>query len=203
MSTPERAIPDPSTIEAVLADVSTFGIDNDAQTTDRSWRMLNITPDTGQLLRILVRAMGARRILEVGTSNGYSTLWLAWAATETDGHITTLERSADKVALARANFERAGLSPWITIREGVALDTLQTLDGPFDLIFLDADRASYHAYLELLLPLLRVGGLLVTDNVVSHAHELGDFLTRLKQDPALDSVTVPVGNGEEITYKRR
>ena len=203
MSTPERAIPDASTIEAVLAEVSAFGQANDAQTTDRSWRMLNITPDTGQWLRILVRATGARRILEVGTSNGYSTLWLAWAATETDGHVTTLERSADKAALARANFERAGLVGWITIREGAALDTLKTLDGPFDLIFLDADRASYHAYADLLLPLLRVGGLLVTDNVVSHAHELGDFLARLKQDPALDSVTVPVGNGEEITYTRR
>ena len=203
MSTPERAIPDASTVEALLAEVSAFGIDNDAQTTDRSWRMLNITPDTGQLLRILVRATDARRILEVGTSDGYSTLWLAWAATETDGHITTLERSADKVALARANFEQAGLASWITIREGVALDTLKTLDGPFDLIFLDADRASYHAYLDALLPLLRVGGLLVTDNVVSHAHELVDFLARLKQDSALDSVTVPVGNGEEITYKRR
>jgi predicted O-methyltransferase YrrM len=195
-------IPSRQTVEAVLAEVSTFGQDNDARPVERSMRMLNITPDTGQLLRILVRTMGARRILEVGTSNGYSTMWLAWAATETGGHVTTLERLSEKVALARANFERAGLAPWITIHEGIALETLASLDGPFDLIFLDADRASYLAYLDLLLPLLRVSGLLVTDNVVSHANEVTEFLARLKNDPNLDSVTVPVGNGEELTYRR-
>jgi len=203
MADAERPIPDPATVEAVLAEVAAFGQANDARETERPKRMLNITPDTGQLLRILVRAAGAHRILEVGTSNGYSTLWLAWAATETDGHVTTLERAAHKVSLARTNFERAGLAPWITVREGVALETLATLTGPFDLIFLDADRPSYLAYANALLPLLRVGGLLVTDNVVSHASELVEFLARVKGDPALDSVTVPVGNGEELTYKRR
>ena len=200
---PTREVPNETTVEALLGEVAAFGRENDARETDRPKRMLNITPDTGQLLRILVRAIGARRILEVGTSNGYSTLWLAWAAAETNGHVTTLERAADKLQLARANFERAGLAPWITLREGVALETLATLEGPFDLIFLDADRPSYLAYANALLPLLRVGGLLVTDNVVSHAHELGEFLARVKGDPALDSVTVPVGNGEELTYKRR
>jgi predicted O-methyltransferase YrrM len=202
MSTPAAPTPRPETVEAVLAEVSAFGQDNDATVTERPKRMLNITPDTGQLLRILVRATGARRILEVGTSNGYSTMWLAWAATETDGHVTTLEHLSEKVDLAQANFERSGLVPWITIRLGVALETLATLDGPFDLIFLDADRANYLAYLDLLLPLLKVGGLLVTDNVVSHADQLTEFLARLKNDPKLDSVTVPVGNGEELTYRR-
>ena len=202
MATSERAVPDPATVEAVLGEVAAFGRENDARETERPKRMLNITPDTGQLLRILVRAIGARRILEVGTSNGYSTLWLAWAATETDGHVTTLERAADKAGMARANFDRAGLAPWITLREGVALETLATLEGPFDLIFLDADRPNYLAYANALLPLLRVGGLLVTDNVVSHAHELGEFLARVKGNSSLDSVTVPVGNGEELTYKR-
>jgi predicted O-methyltransferase YrrM len=196
------SIPPSQQVKAVLAEVSAFGQVNDSRAVERSMRMLNITTDTGQLLRILVRATGARRILEVGTSNGYSTIWLAWAATETDGHVTTLERLPAKVALAQANFEQAGLADWITIREGVALETLATLDGPFDLIFLDADRASYLAYLDLLLPLLKIGGLLVTDNVVSHADEVAEFLARLKHDPNLDSVTVPVGNGEELTYRR-
>ena len=202
MTTPSPPIPPAATIEAVLAEVAAFGQATDARETERPRRMLNITPDTGELLRILVRATGAQRILEVGTSNGYSTLWLAWAATETAGHVTTLERAADKASMARANFERAGLAPWITIREGVALEVLATLDGPFDLIFLDADRPNYLAYADALLPLLKVGGLLVTDNVVSHAEELPEFLARIKHDPTLDSVTVPVGNGEEITYKR-
>jgi predicted O-methyltransferase YrrM len=202
MPTPDAPPPSQQTIAAVLAEVSAFGETNDERVTERSMRMLNITPDTGQLLRILVRSTGARRILEVGTSNGYSTMWLAWAATETGGHVTTLERLPEKVALALANLERSGLAPWITIRQGIALETLATLDGPFDLIFLDADRPSYLAYLDLLLPLLKVGGLLVTDNVVSHADEVTEFLARLRSDPNLDSVTVPVGNGEELTYKR-
>jgi predicted O-methyltransferase YrrM len=195
--------PSASTIEAVIAEVGAFGQATDARETERPKRMLNITSDTGQLLRILVRSTGARRILEVGTSNGYSTLWLAWAATETGGHVTTLERAADKASMARANFERAGLVSWVTVREGAALETIATLDGPFDLIFLDADRPSYLAYADALLPLLKVGGLLVTDNVVSHANELPEFLARIKNDPTLDSVTVPVGNGEELTYKRK
>lgn len=202
MTTSEPTIPATATVEAVLAEVAAFGQANDARETERPKRMLNITPDTGQLLRILVQATRARRILEVGTSNGYSTLWLAWAATETAGHVTTLERAADKVALASANFARAGLSPWITVRQGTALEILAELDGPFDLIFLDADRPNYLAYADALLPLLRVGGLLVTDNVVSHAGELPGFLARIKGDPTLDSVTVPVGNGEELTYRR-
>ena len=186
----------------LLAELERFGEANDAAHADRPRRMNNITRDTGELLAVLVRATFARRVLEIGTSNGYSTMWLAWAASETNGHVTTLERLPEKVELAQANFERSGLAPWITIRQGIALETLATLDGPFDLIFLDADRASYLAYLDLLLPLLKVGGLLVTDNVVSHADQVTEFLARLKNDPRLDSVTVPVGNGEELTYRR-
>jgi predicted O-methyltransferase YrrM len=189
-------------LRVLLDDLADFGRRNDERETERDRRMLNITPETGRLLAILVRAMGARQVLEVGTSNGYSTIWLAWAAQAIGGHVTTIERAAPKVAMARANLERAGLAPFVTIREGAALDVLADLSGPFDLIFLDADREHYLAYLDLLLPLLRSGGLLVTDNVASHAHEMAAFLARVKNDPALDSVTLPVGNGEELTYKR-
>lgn len=187
----------------LLDELAAFGRENDERETDRDRRMLNITPDTGQLLAILVRATGARRVLEIGTSNGYSTIWLAWAARAVGGHVTTIERATHKVAMARANLNRAGLAPLVTIREGDARDVLAELSGPFDLIFLDADRESYLAYLDPLLALLRPGGLLVTDNVVSHAHEVAAFLARLKSDPRLDSVTLPIGNGEELTYKQR
>lgn len=189
-------------LRALLDELAEFGRRNDERETERERRMLNITPETGQLLAILVRAMGARRVLEVGTSNGYSTLWLAWAAQAVRGQVISIERAAHKAAMARANLERAGLASFVTIREGAALDALAGLSGPFDLIFLDADRENYLAYLEGVLPLLRPGGLLVTDNVVSHAHELVEFLARVKSDPTLDSVTLPVGNGEELTYKR-
>jgi predicted O-methyltransferase YrrM len=188
-------------LRALLDELAAFGREHDARETERVRRMLNITPETGQLLAILARAMAARRILEVGTSNGYSTIWLAWAARDTDGHVTTIERAADKAAMARANFARAGLADRVTLLVGDAHDVLPALPGPFDLVFLDADRESYLTYLDVLLVRLRPGGLLVTDNVVSHAHELGEFLARLKGDPRLESVTVPIGNGEELTYK--
>jgi predicted O-methyltransferase YrrM len=190
------------TLLAILDDLARFGRDNDARETERPRRMLNITADTGRLLWVLVRSARAARVLEVGTSNGYSTIWLADAARAAGGRVVTLEANPAKVALARANFERAGVSDVVEVREGPAAETLRALPGPFDLIFLDADRPSYATYLELAVPKLVPGGLLVADNVVSHAGELADYLARVKSHPALFSVTVPVGNGEEIAWKR-
>ena len=190
-----------ATLLALLEDLWQAGDDNDARETERPRRMLNITPDTGRLLWILVRALRATRILEVGTSNAYSTIWLADAARATGGRVVTLERDPNKVRLARENLGRAGVAAWVEVREGPAAETLAALPGPFDLVFLDADRGSYRTYLELAVPRLVPGGLLVADNVVSHRSELEDFLTRVKAHPGLMSVTVPVGKGEEIAFK--
>jgi predicted O-methyltransferase YrrM len=178
-----------------------LGDANDARETDRRRRMLNITPDTGRLLWILACALRATRILEVGTSNAYSTIWLADAARQTGGRVVTLERDPDKVRLARENLTRAGLLGWVEMREGMAIETLAGLPGPFDLVFLDADRPSYRAYLDLAVPRLRPGGLLVADNVVSHRAELEEFLRRVHGHPQLFSVTLPVGKGEELALK--
>ena len=188
-------------LTALLDELARFGEANDTRETDRARKMLNITPDTGRLLWILVHATRATRLLEVGTSNGYSTIWLADAARTTGGRVTSLERNPEKVRLARANLARAGLADRVEIREGVAAETLATLPGPFDLVFLDADRPSYRTYLELVTPRIRPGGLLVADNVVSHHAELADYLARVKSHPELMAVTVPVGKGEEIAVK--
>jgi len=188
-------------LTSLLEDLARFGQDNDARETERARRMLNITPDTGRLLWILIHATGASRILEVGTSNAFSTIWLADAARNTGGRVTTLEVNPDKVAMARENLARAGLGDLVEIIEGPAGDALRRLPGPFDFVFLDADRGNYLAYLELVVPKLVTGGLLVADNVVSHAGELRDYLARVKSHPALYSVTVPIGNGEEISLK--
>jgi len=193
---------DIAALRALLDELAGFGRQHDARETEHSRRMLNVTPETGQFLAILVRATRAAQILEIGTSNGYSTIWLAWAARDTGGHVTTLERSPDKAAMARANLQRAGLADRVTVREGTALDILAGLDGPYDLIFLDADRPNYLAYLGRILPRLRPGGLLVADNVVSHAGELRDFLRALQSDSGLDTVILPVGNGEALTYRK-
>jgi predicted O-methyltransferase YrrM len=185
----------------LLERVARFGEDNDARETARPKRMLNITRDTGRLLWVLVRATGATRILEVGTSNAFSTIWLADAARATGGRVTTLEVDPGKVALARANLASAGLDGLVEVIVGPAADTLARLPGPFDIVFLDADRPSYLSYLELVVPRLRTGGMLIADNVTSHAHELGEFLHRVKSHPQLFAVTVPIGNGEEIALK--
>lgn len=179
----------------------TTGDTQDATEPEHSKRMLNITPDTGQLLWILVRAVDARQILEVGTSNAYSTIWFADAVAPLAGRVTTLERNADKIALAEANLTEANLRDHVDIIEGDALASLATLPGPYDLIFLDADRPNYLNYLPLLVDRLRPGGLLVTDNVVSHAHELEDFMAAVQSDQRLATVTLPVGKGEEISLR--
>jgi predicted O-methyltransferase YrrM len=161
---------------AFLETLAKFGEDNDAHETARHKRMLNITRDTGRFLWILVRAMRATRILEVGTSDAYSTIWLADAARSTGGRVTTLESNREKIALAKANLAIAGLEDRVDIIEGRAADTLSSLPGPFDVVFLDADRSSYVVYLELVLPKLRSGGMLIADNATSHADELQDLL---------------------------
>jgi len=186
---------------ALLEKLAAFGEDNDARETARPRRMLNITRDTGRLLWILVCATRATRIIEVGTSNAFSTIWLADAARASGGRVTTLEVNPDKIAQARANLASAGLADVVDILEGPAAESLATLTGPFHLVFLDADRPSYLTYLELVVPRLRTGGMLVADNVTSHASELTDYLQRVKSHPQLFTVTVPIGNGEEIALK--
>jgi predicted O-methyltransferase YrrM len=185
----------------LLEKLAALGEQNDARETERPKRMLNITRDTGRLLWIIVRAMGATRILEVGTSNAFSTIWLADAARATGGRVTTLEFNPDKITLARANLATAGLAAVVEILEGPAAATLAALPGPYDLVFLDAERPSYPTYLELVVPRLRPGGILVADNVTSHAHELQDYLDRVRSHPQLFAVTVPIGNGESIALK--
>jgi predicted O-methyltransferase YrrM len=118
------------TLSRFLEELARFGQDNDARETERPRRMLNITPDTGRLLWILIRATGATRILEVGTSNAFSTIWLADAARETGGRVTTLELNPAKATMARENLERAGLSDLVAIVEGPAADTLRACPVP-------------------------------------------------------------------------
>src|SRR5882724_10593497 len=114
----------------LLDTLARFGEDNDARETARPKRMLNITRDTGRLLLILINATRATRIVEVGTSNAFSTIWLADAARATGGRVTTLELNPEKIALARANLATAGLDGVVDIIEGRAADTLAALPGP-------------------------------------------------------------------------
>ena len=187
----------------LLDDLSAFGEANDARETARPRLMLNITPDTGRLLWILVRLARPQRILEVGTSNAYSTIWLADAARAVGARVVTLEVNPDKARLARQNLARAGVADVVEIVEGPAQEALARLSGPFEIVFLDADRASYLGYVEAVLPKMPAEALLVADNVISHAAELANYLARVKSHPDLFSVTLPVGKGEEVSFKLR
>ncbi len=124
-----------------------------------------VAPNQGKLLHLLARAMGARRILELGTLAGYSTIWLA-RALPADGRLVTIEADPEWADVARANLARAGAGQLVDVRTGPALDVLPSLDGPFDLIFIDADKAGNDAYLGWSLRLSRPGTVIVADNVV-------------------------------------
>jgi predicted O-methyltransferase YrrM len=189
-------------LSALLDELAAFGDAHDGIEANRSTRMLNITPDTGEFLAVLVKATRARHILEIGTSNGYSTLWLADAAASVDGAVTTIELAADKIALARQNFTRAGLLDRIDQRAGDAGTVLATLpDAAFDLLFLDSKRSAYLDWWPELKRVLRPGGLLVVDNATSHAHEMADFTAAVRADPAFTVSLVPVGKGEFLAVK--
>ena len=189
-------------LTALLAELEDFGQRNDATTSDRPRRMLNITRDTGELLSVLVKAMDARRVLEIGTSNGYSTLWLASAARAISGSVTTVEMAEFKIGLASANFARSGLSAYITLVHDDAGRVLQgSSDGSFDLIFLDSERAEYPGWWPDVKRVLRPGGLLVVDNATSHAEQMAPFVALVKADPEFTTSLVPVGNGEFLAVR--
>jgi len=130
---------------------------------------IDVAPNQGKLLHILARMCGARRILEIGTLGGYSTIWLA-RALPADGALVTLEFAAAHAAVARANIENAGLAHLVTVHVGAALDTLATLDAAalFDFIFIDADKRNNPGYLTWALKLSHPGSVIVVDNVVRH-----------------------------------
>jgi len=192
----------PTSLKALLKELETFGVSHDAAPDNRARRLLNITHDTGEFLAVLVRAMGARRVLEIGTSNGYSTLWLAEAAQGINGIVTTIELSAAKVAMARENFARASLQDRIVQVEGQASDFLaSSADESFDLVFLDSERSAYLGWLPQIERILRPGGLVVVDNATSHAQELAPFMQALRCASGWSTSLVPVGKGEFLATK--
>jgi predicted O-methyltransferase YrrM len=189
-------------LEMLLDELEGFGEANDNTAAERPRRMLNITHDTGEFLSVLVLATSARRVLEIGTSNGYSTLWLASAARATGGVVTTVELSQYKVGLARENFRRSGLASSITLVQDDAGRVLaRAVDASADLVFLDSERPEYPAWWPQLKRVLRPGGLLVVDNATSHAEEMAPFVALVEADADFTTSLVPVGKGEFLAVK--
>jgi len=198
---PHRKL-DPKLAE-LLSQMERFGVENDQRETDRKRKMLNLEPATAELLHILVRATHRQSILEIGTSNGYSTIWLAHAMRAgSNGRLVSIERNPAKLEMARENLQRAGLLNSVTLVEGEASDVVKTLEGPFDCVFFDADRTSALRQLDILMPKLAPDVLLLADNVLSHPDEVAGYLTVVSSLADFSSVTVPVGKGLHIAYRQ-
>ncbi len=161
----------------------------------------NIAPENGQFLSILIRSIQARNVLEVGTSNGYSTIWLAAALKETGGRLITLEFDQKRAEEAQTHLQEVGLDSVVEVRVGNALDEISKCDVTFDLVFLDAEKNEYRRYLELALPNIRPGGLIVADDTVTMRDEMPDYVEFVFSTPRLHSVDIPLDDGIILSYK--
>ena len=188
-------------MRAFLSKLYASGQDNDSQQMERGKKMLNLEPETAQFLNILLRSSRRTRVLEIGTSNGYSTTWLAWAASLTGGHVTSIDRDAQKQAQADANLRHVGLRELVDLRCGDATEIVASLPGPFDCVFFDADRYSAPAQLSLLIPRLTPDVLLLADNVLSHPEEIAGYLQALEALPQFDRMVIPIGKGLSMAYR--
>lgn len=167
-------------------------------------RMLAVGPEAALFLNSLVHATGARRVLEVGGSMGYSTIWLAEAAEANDGQVISLEALDHKVAAIRKRAEQAGLGETIEVRHGDALRILSELDETFDLVLVDAWKQDYPAYFDLVFPRLAVGGLIIADNITFPSppgEGIENYLEKARTHPAAQTQLIPIGNGLEMTVR--
>ena len=177
-------------------------------------RLNCISKNIGMFYNILLKSINAKKILEIGMSVGYSGLWFADAVmsntqSESNGKIITIEREKFKIDNATQNFEEAGVGSLIKIREGEARKILHEIkeefsENYFDFIFIDADKESYIEYFDLCLPLVRKGGIIGADNILfpeRFNEMMADYLSHVKSKPNVQSVTVPIDNGEEVTIK--
>ena len=188
-------------IRAFLTELYETGRQHDAHEQERSKKMLNLELETAQFLHLLLRSSRRANVLEIGTSNGYSTIWLAWALVAGGGRIISIDRDAQKQALADANLRQVGLRERVELTCGDATEIVAALAGPFDCVFFDADRYSAPAQLALLLPKLTPDALLLADNVPSHPNEIAGYLEALEALPQFERVVLPVGKGLSIAYR--
>ncbi len=161
-------------------------------------RSLQVPPSSGALLFALASGRPGCEVLEIGGSRGYSTIWLGAAVRRHGGHVTSLEASPAKLEASARNIADAGLDEWIDVIPGDAFVSLEGLDGPYDLVFLDAWKHDYEPLFQLVRRRVEAGAIVVADNVVSHS-DLAAYSAARQADPTLVSVTVPLDNGLEVT----
>lgn len=185
-----------SELAAFLDTLYEQGREHDAPLADRLARLRNMTPEAAALIATLIRANGGGRVLEVGTSNGYSAIWFGAAVRDLGGRMTTVETEPDRVAAARKNLDESGVGPWVEIIHGDGADVLGSADPEsYDVIVLDAERPAYPDYLPDLVRVLAPHGVLAVDNSVSHAGQVAPFRRLVEADPRFDVRLHELGDG--------
>ena len=178
--------------------------------TPNSEKVLAIGRDTGIFYNLLLESIKAKYILEIGMSTGYSTIWFADAISKNNGKIITIDHDDKKIERAKKNFEEAGLSDFIEIHHGDALEIISSIKDKlqsreyFDFIFLDADKERYIQYFDNVLPLLKKGGLIAADNILfpeRFQKFTKPYVEHVRKNPLIKSVTLPIDNGEELSLK--
>lgn len=177
-------------------------IEDDAQRDQglpKEKRNRSITRDTAEYISVFSRAVGAKTIVEIGTSVGYSTIWLALTAKTTRGKVITYDIDPKKIEKAKVNLEEAGLSGFVEFIEGSPDDT--DIPHNIDLVFMDQEKEDYIRHFDKIFPNVRDGGVFVADNIISHFEELRMYIDHVRDHPMCNSLLLPVGKGLEITYK--
>ena len=167
---------------------------------NQSRGMMNVPMEDGRILRLLTEAVGAKHVVEIGTSNGYSGIWFCLALRTTGGKLTTHDIDEGRAALARENFKRAGVDKLVTLVMGDAHETVKNINEPIDVLFLDADKEGYTDYLNKLQPLVRPGGLILAHNIDMVGQ---DFIKAITTNPNLETVYQGQGQGLGVTLKKR
>jgi predicted O-methyltransferase YrrM len=190
-------------LSTLLREIEEFGQGHDVQESQHSRRLLNLEQVTAELIRMLLLCSQRKRVLEIGTSNGYSAIYLASTLRDIRGasSLITIERDSSKALMAEQNFRRANLQAGIDLRIGSATEIVKDLTGPFDCVFFDADRVSAPEQLQLLLPKLTGDALLLADNVLSHPEQIQGYIRMFDQLPDFTTSVVPIGKGLHVAYR--
>lgn len=195
-------VPESSPIPKTKAEEKILSVLDDLEK-NRKMIMANVPKEDGRLLRLLAETIGAKNVVEIGTSNGYSALWLCLGLQTTGGKLTTFEIDQYRASLARKNFKRAGVDQIVTIIEGDAHNEVTKLKEPIDILFLDADKSGYIDYLNKLLPLVRPGGMIVAHNMVFPPPD-PRYIKAITTNPDLETIFLHMyGPGIGVTLKKR
>jgi predicted O-methyltransferase YrrM len=189
-------------VRAFLQDLYQQGVEGDTLQADRRQRRRNLEPDSAALLALMVQAVSAKQVVEIGTSNGYSTIWFADALSRTGGRILSVDTDAAVQTEAARNLRACDLAAWAHLQHGDGGSVLASLpEASVDVLFLDAERPAYASWWPRPRQVLRPGGMLMVDNVLSHSGEVAEFRSLLEADPLFTSTVVAVGKGVLLAVK--